>query len=182
MIMIYSKIFLCIKSRSESELLNTNNPRKINKSITCDANLASGDDYDPSSGMYAPRMSTVTVQHHSKGMLLQEPDDGKRKKKKSKRHYSHRNCRRNGLNQSHIISTLPEASNRSVKGSQKSSTRNSCKSSTVIVSSHLSGCSEYAKNTEKVDTVRNLLNGSPDSPKFSPGLKQQIKAAKQLGK
>ncbi len=179
MIMIYIKIFLSIKSRSDSELLNTNNLQKLNRSA-CEANAISS---TGSNQIYSPRVSTEACQHQNNTILSQDPPKSKRPlfKKKTDRQYSYRNYRRNGLNQFHIISTLPETSNRSVKDYNKSSSMISCNN--LLIASNGKECSSSSTpNNEKLRTDHKFLNCNQDNTKFSPGLKQQIKAAKQLGK
>lgn len=159
MIFIYGKIFHSIKSRSKSELLNPHlilqaNLRKSpSRLIDPDSIISTSNDGKQENIEY------ITLSRQQTSMKGNISKSFKKKNRKSYNNLS----RRNGAAKQHIIETLPDkrATPTVPCTSDASETTNSIKAkllSKILV-----------HTTQKVQ------------PTFSPGLKQQIKAAKQLG-
>lgn len=159
MIFIYGKIFHSIKSRSKSELLNphlilqANLKKSPSRLIDPDSIVSTSNDGKHENIEY------ITLNRQQTSMKTNISKSLKKKNRKSYNNLS----RRNGAAKHHIIETLPDkrATPSVPCTSGPSGTTNSIKAkllSKILV-----------QTTQKVQ------------PTFSPGLKQQIKAAKQLG-
>ena len=157
MLFIYTKIFHSIKSRSKSELISSCLTANINvyKSASTSREAKSYLDLSEVSYRTEEISNSKEYQPHKSSFppLAVKP---------CKKKHSYNYTRRNGLNKSHIIETLPD----------KRSSANPCTSEPDKIPQTVK-CNLLAKFFNK--TTQNV------KPTFSPGLKQQIKAARQLG-
>lgn len=179
MILIYSRIFWSIKCRSGSELLNTNNKMKSNKSVNSLASPTDISDFEPVLKLNENDSMLLTKPKFTHSKTFDEELPLKTNQKSLRGHkvnkYASYRSRRNGLNQSSIIETLPDSNNcKSKRGNF------SCQYSV-----NSNSFAERKRNNTQKNLVQKMFSGSHEGPRsfrdISPGLKQQIKAAKQLG-